>query len=417
MPFNPNWGGNYPLALFLRRLNRTLARFGVAPSRVRLIGQVPTRADLLAVMSLADVYLDSFPYSGACSLIDPLLVGLPIVECLGNRLRTAQGGSLLSCEGLGDAVCPDVAAYVARAVRLARDQTFRYDQRTRATAASTSLACLKTAPYAKRFERFCLDTISAASACALRLRDSTVGELQERIARSATLALADPVPAARRLDDSDLVQQIFAPYLATLAGAGESPQRVVYVGDGSSTPTWPGPEAGVRLEAFALGQAREAARAAGNAVLVRIDALGSGFDLPLGLARTTHAPRLIAARFDVAHPRQPIEEIARAVSEMRTRGYSVALFEYRRAGLAWGAVLADVALHLERLGERGDQFGVLVFYKSNDTVFLTLLAQLLDSAAPAPKRGLVGGVESALPAKRSPPKRAKDPRGKARRSC
>jgi hypothetical protein len=415
MPFNPNWGGNYPLALFLRRLNRTLARFGVAPSRVRLIGQVPTRADLLAVMGLADVYLDSFPYSGACSLVDPLLVGLPIVECAGTRLRTAQGGSLLRGEDLGDAVCPDVDAYVARAVGLARDRTVRDQARARAIAASSSLSCLRTTPYAKRFERFCLDAISAAEADGKRLLAAGEARLCERIEQAAARALTDPAPAARWLGEADLVLQLFGPYLETLEAEGQASIRVVSIGDAPGVSTWPASAPAVQEQAFAAGQNREAGEAVGSAHLVRIDATQSGFDLLQRLEGSADRPKLVAARFDAALPGQTARELEQIVAAMRARGYAAVLFEHRRAGPAWGAVLADVATHIERLGVRGDGFGTVVFYQAGDTAFLALLADLLDKAGPAPQRGLAGGLDVAAPPVRSAPPARPRPRGKVKR--
>jgi predicted O-linked N-acetylglucosamine transferase (SPINDLY family) len=44
--------------------------------------------DVKTVLQLADIYLDSYPYAGANSMVDPLEVGLPTVVREGNNLRS-----------------------------------------------------------------------------------------------------------------------------------------------------------------------------------------------------------------------------------------------------------------------------------------------------------------------------------------
>ena len=70
MPFNPNWASEYPLVSFNERLREQAAAAGVGLDRIRLHPPVPTIAHLHRIIELADVYLDSFPFSGATSMFD-----------------------------------------------------------------------------------------------------------------------------------------------------------------------------------------------------------------------------------------------------------------------------------------------------------------------------------------------------------
>jgi FkbM family methyltransferase len=459
MPFNPNWGGNYPLALFMRRLNRQLVRSGVAPSRVRLIGQVPTRADLLAIIGLADVYLDSFPYSGACSLVDPLMVGLPIVGRAGTRLRTAQGGSLLRAEGLDGAVCADAETYIERAVRLAQDPAYRKDEADRVRRASSAgLACIDTRPFARRFSAFCVDAARAAHERIAAQRQSSPKALRRDVAHAAAAALAEAAPALLRLHDIELARQLLAPWLQTLAAEGLAAGRVFDVGACAGTASAPFLAAGFRVEMFepdperagGLGElvTRHPGLAAhwptavvaepatdvafnkrsmglsglgdsphgegtvirvpattlaehlrdhpGEVDLIKIDAEGSDFEILRGLDLAASGPKAIMVEFGVDFPGQSATTIAGEVAGMEKHGYGACVFEYRRLeGLGasnWEHELVDVALDAKKLGTRGDGFGNIVFYRREDTIFLTCLAQLLEGYGPAPTRPAFVGL-------------------------
>ena len=42
--------------------------------------------DVRKVMAMTDIYVDSFPYTGATSLLDPLEAGVPPVTMAGERV-------------------------------------------------------------------------------------------------------------------------------------------------------------------------------------------------------------------------------------------------------------------------------------------------------------------------------------------
>lgn len=130
-PFNPNWSNVYPVNAFAQRLKAAVERYGVDCSRIVVLRAAPHRGDLLARLRLADVYLDSFPYCGATSLLDPLEVGLPIVAMDGGPARTLQAASLLRALNMDELIASNVDGYIELAVRLAEDVNFRTQVRGR----------------------------------------------------------------------------------------------------------------------------------------------------------------------------------------------------------------------------------------------------------------------------------------------
>jgi predicted O-linked N-acetylglucosamine transferase (SPINDLY family) len=131
MPFNPNWTDRFPAKQFERMLIEIFGRFGLARDRFLLAGSLPSRAAVKSVLRLADVYLDTFPFSGSIAVIDPLEIGLPTVIWEGRTHRGRAASAMLLELGLPDAVADDEASYVALATRLGKDSALRQDFRDR----------------------------------------------------------------------------------------------------------------------------------------------------------------------------------------------------------------------------------------------------------------------------------------------
>jgi predicted O-linked N-acetylglucosamine transferase (SPINDLY family) len=133
-PFNPNWTNIYPQATFMQRLSAAAARHGVDPRRLIVFTPTPNRADIFERLRLGDIYLDSFPFSGATSLLDPLALGLPTVVKDGTSFRTLVAPALLRTMELDELIAGDGDAYVALAVKLAGDADLRHGFRIRIRA-------------------------------------------------------------------------------------------------------------------------------------------------------------------------------------------------------------------------------------------------------------------------------------------
>lgn len=135
-PFNPNWSSSYPIKRFTAELDRTLAAHGVATDRVVVSSvKFPSRSDVKALLAVGDVYLDTFPFGGVNSLVDPLELGLPVIVWEGGTFRARMGGALLRSLGLDDFIATDEAGYLVLATRLALDPAARESARARVAEA------------------------------------------------------------------------------------------------------------------------------------------------------------------------------------------------------------------------------------------------------------------------------------------
>jgi predicted O-linked N-acetylglucosamine transferase (SPINDLY family) len=116
-PFGPHWYPSYPSAAFERQARSVMGE------RVLIMQPqpAPDRHQLREYFRVADVYLDSFPFCGSTSLIEPLEVGLPIVTRGGSTFRSAMGGAILREIGMEELIAGSEERYGALAIELARD--------------------------------------------------------------------------------------------------------------------------------------------------------------------------------------------------------------------------------------------------------------------------------------------------------
>jgi len=212
MPFGPNWSSDYATDLFLTRLTRQVAEAGLPVDRIHVLRATPTIAHLHRVLQLADVYLDSFPFSGACSIFDALEVGLPIVARSGSVCRSRHSKAILQEMGLLDWVSTDDEGYVKRAVELGSSAAKREEARERlARARAAGLPLTDTASYAEKLMPV-IDRIFAGwDRSVERARTQTPEHLVERIAELSA-AVGGRMSS---FTDVDLVASIVLPYLRT----------------------------------------------------------------------------------------------------------------------------------------------------------------------------------------------------------
>jgi predicted O-linked N-acetylglucosamine transferase (SPINDLY family)/glycosyltransferase involved in cell wall biosynthesis len=124
-PFNANWSPVYPQFAFQVQLTKVFNRHGLGADDFMILGPVPNRADVKERLKLADVYLDSFPFAGINSLIDPLELGLPVVAMDGQAFRSKMGVALLKDIDITELIVENEAAYLALAVNLGTDHHLR----------------------------------------------------------------------------------------------------------------------------------------------------------------------------------------------------------------------------------------------------------------------------------------------------
>lgn len=125
LPFNPNWASKLPETRFRSLLESVLAEHGVDKKRVVIGPKLPNRAAVMNFERIADVYLDTLPFSGSISTVDPLQLGIPVVACDGETTRSRCSGAQLRELGLDELVGQNDEEYFAKALHLARDQEYR----------------------------------------------------------------------------------------------------------------------------------------------------------------------------------------------------------------------------------------------------------------------------------------------------
>ncbi|BAI76921.1 hypothetical protein AZL_f01610 (plasmid) [Azospirillum sp. B510] len=105
-----------------RNLRREAAARGVAPDRLLFASKLPL-ADHLARYRVADLCLDTLPYTGHTTTSDALWMGCPVVTCLGGTFASRVAASLLTAAGLPELITHTLEEYETLAVRLAEDAT------------------------------------------------------------------------------------------------------------------------------------------------------------------------------------------------------------------------------------------------------------------------------------------------------
>ena len=98
-------------------LRRHAASAGIDPSRVIAAGRA-THAEYRERLTLADLYLDTFPYNAGSTARDVLDAGLPIVTMSGRTMVSRMAGGLLHAAGLDTLITSSIDAYEARVVEL-----------------------------------------------------------------------------------------------------------------------------------------------------------------------------------------------------------------------------------------------------------------------------------------------------------
>ncbi len=133
-PFNPNWSSSYPIKRFCGEFDRVLAEHGVGTDRLLISTEkFPSRTDVRELLSVGDVYLDTFPFGGVNSLIDPLEAGMPVITWEGGTFRSRMGAALLRSLGMSELIAADEQSYLRIASGLAADAAARgeWSQRIR----------------------------------------------------------------------------------------------------------------------------------------------------------------------------------------------------------------------------------------------------------------------------------------------
>ena len=113
------WLPAYSLAI-AANLVREANAAGVHESRLIFTHRL-TRAQSLACLRHADLFLDTLRFNANLGLEDALRMGVPALSCAGESMASRLGGSIIRAAGLPQCVMESRPAYVAEALRLGRD--------------------------------------------------------------------------------------------------------------------------------------------------------------------------------------------------------------------------------------------------------------------------------------------------------
>lgn len=135
-----------------QNLRKEAAARGVEPDRLVFAQRVPRVEDHLARYRQADLFLDTHPYNAHTTCADALMVGLPVVTCMGGAFPSRVAGSLLHAAGVPELVTSSLADYEALALQLARDPVRLAAIHARLAATRTSTALCDADGFTRNLE-------------------------------------------------------------------------------------------------------------------------------------------------------------------------------------------------------------------------------------------------------------------------
>ena len=124
---------------------------GVAANRLVFAPRMPY-AQHLARYCVADLALDTWPYTSHTTLSDGLWCGCVAVGLTGDTFAARVSGSILTAANLADLVTANLQDYEALAFRLAADNTALREVRDRLTQARTTAPLFDTPAFARDIE-------------------------------------------------------------------------------------------------------------------------------------------------------------------------------------------------------------------------------------------------------------------------
>jgi hypothetical protein len=148
-PFNPGWGLPTTSAAIRKQFVDEFGAAGIAEHRLRIMpNQTPHQ--IVDLLRDTDIFLDTFPYSGAASFMEPIAALCPMVGLRGCTQRGIQGAAMLEALGLSDMIAADVDEYIVNAIKLARSATLRSALKQRISARLADLPFLDYQDFGRR---------------------------------------------------------------------------------------------------------------------------------------------------------------------------------------------------------------------------------------------------------------------------
>ncbi|BBB91940.1 glycosyltransferase [Methylomusa anaerophila] len=113
----------------MERIRSTAAARGVS-DRLFIINPLKDAKEVMSLLAIADVQLDTFPYGGWTTNLEALYMGLPLVTQEGTMARNRWGAHMLRALGVQEGIAANESQYVEWAVRFAQDHNLRQKVKT-----------------------------------------------------------------------------------------------------------------------------------------------------------------------------------------------------------------------------------------------------------------------------------------------
>jgi protein O-GlcNAc transferase len=124
----------------------------VDPDRLVFAPHVACMAEHLGRHSLADLYLDTFPYNAHSTACDALWAGIPVLTCMGTGFASRAAASALTAAGLSELITHSLEEYERLAFDLARRPERLRELRARLARRRSSAPLFDTLGYCRGIE-------------------------------------------------------------------------------------------------------------------------------------------------------------------------------------------------------------------------------------------------------------------------
>ena len=122
-PFPPHYGG--PRNHLISTWRGVFETFGIARERVIIFESLGTPEGFRGLLARADIYLDSFPFSGVTTVVDALKAALPTVTLSGPHLRNNHAAAILADIDIQFGISDSIASYIDKAMVLIDNPSMR----------------------------------------------------------------------------------------------------------------------------------------------------------------------------------------------------------------------------------------------------------------------------------------------------
>jgi len=134
-----------------RNLRAQAQARGVDPARL-IFAPRTTPPEHLARQRLADLFLDTSPYTAHTTCSDALWVGLPVVTFPGPTFAARVASSLLTAAGMAELIASSPQDYERLALHLARDRQALSEVRAKLARNRETCALFDTARFTRHIE-------------------------------------------------------------------------------------------------------------------------------------------------------------------------------------------------------------------------------------------------------------------------